>query len=504
MRAFLSGLVLHALILAALDSRAQLPAAKLSWVFPAGASLGSTQEVTVAGTDLDEARGLVFSDPRIVSTPREEGSSVFRVVVPPDATPGLVDVRVFGRFGVSNPRGFVLGTERDILAPPTNTTPNSAFDIPLDTAVHGRVQPANTAWFRFEARRGQRLLVDVRTRELDSRLVPDLVVLRERDFRELRVARRSQLLDFTPPDDGRYLLQLRDQTFKGGDDYFFRLTLSTGPKVEFALPFALGPEFPARITLFGRNLPGGRLSSWTAADGRELEAIDLEVASAEPVAASLPLSLASWIARKPAGANGAAESWRVAPRLGDVALPPLLFARAVSPSSWSLSNGFARVPLPCEFSGAFPRRGESSGVEFEAKKDAVYWIEVFADRLGFNTDAHVIVRRVRRDKEGKETVQDLADFADLETNLGGREFDTSSRDAAGRWQVPEDGTYRVSVRDLLRGSDSSPRLPYRLQIRPETPDYRLACYPQPPPRRDDNDRQIHLWTPTLRRGGTLA
>lgn len=502
MRDLHSGLLALALILAALAGHAQLPAPRITWIFPAGAALGSTQEVTVAGTDLDEPRGLVFSDPRITAPPREDGSPVFRVTVPPDTMPGLVDVRVQGRFGVSNPRGFVIGTEHDLVAPATNTAPETAFDVPLDTAVHGRVQPATSSWFRFQAHRGQRLLLVVQARELDSRLVPDLVVLRDDNRHELRVARRSQVLDFTAPDDGRYLVQIRDQTYKGGDDYTFRLTVSTRRRVEFALPFALGPDFPTRVTLFGRNLPGGQPSPIAGADGQELEAIEVEITSAEISSSTVPLS--AWVWRKPAGGNGAAEQWIASPRLGDTTLPPLVFAQTVLSSTWSISNGVTRVTPPCEFGGAFPRRGEISGVTFEAKKDSVFWIEVFSDRLGFNTDPHLVVQRVTKTEKGEEKTQDLLELSDIDTNLGGRDFDTTSRDAVGRFQVPEDGTFRVLVRDLYRGSSNSPRLPYRLQIRPETPDYRLAIFAQPPPRKDDNDRQIHLGSPALRRGGTVA
>ena len=44
---------------------AQLPTARLLSVFPPGGAAGSSVEVTVAGSDLDEAAALVFSDPRV-------------------------------------------------------------------------------------------------------------------------------------------------------------------------------------------------------------------------------------------------------------------------------------------------------------------------------------------------------------------------------------------------------------------------------------------------------
>ncbi|MCA8989079.1 MAG: hypothetical protein KDA78_15645, partial [Planctomycetaceae bacterium] len=47
------------------ESLAQLPAARLDGVFPAGAAPGSTVEVTISGNDLDDVDRLLFSHPGI-------------------------------------------------------------------------------------------------------------------------------------------------------------------------------------------------------------------------------------------------------------------------------------------------------------------------------------------------------------------------------------------------------------------------------------------------------
>lgn len=494
--------ILMALLGGVLAAGAQLPAARISWVFPAGARAGSTNEVSLAGSDLDEPAGLIFSDARILATPRADGAPVFTVIVPPEVSPGRLDVRFAGRFGLSNPRAFMVGSLPEQTVPATQTSPSAAFPLPLDTIVHGRVPPASSCWFRFDAHHGQRLIVRLQARELDSRLVPDLAVLTP-GGRELRIARRSSWLDVTVPEDGPLLLRVNDQTYRGGDDYIYRLEISSRPQVDFALPLTLTAGITPQATLFGRNLPGSIPAPFPGPDGTPLEMLDVPLCLADSLSPSVPL--ASWALLKPAAAVLSGELISASPchpvSMGETT--SLAFIRTSFPSRWSITNGFSPVTSPCDFSGLFPRRGEVSGVTFEAKKDDVFWIEVFSERLGFNTDPHLILQRVTRTEQGEEKVQDLQEFADSDPNLGGREFDTTSRDATGRWKAPEDGTYRIRVRDLYRGSPYSTRLPYRLQIRPETPDFRLAVFPLPPPRRDDNDRQIHLWTPVLRRGATL-
>ncbi len=49
---------------------AQYPVTQLTSVYPFGGKLGSTFEVTITGTDLDDAEQLVFSHPGITAKPK--------------------------------------------------------------------------------------------------------------------------------------------------------------------------------------------------------------------------------------------------------------------------------------------------------------------------------------------------------------------------------------------------------------------------------------------------
>ena len=76
---------------------AQLPVAKLNTVFPLGGPAGSTVEVTVSGSDLDDPTGLVFSDPRVTGTPVSGSADRFRVALPAGISGDSLDLRVQGR-----------------------------------------------------------------------------------------------------------------------------------------------------------------------------------------------------------------------------------------------------------------------------------------------------------------------------------------------------------------------------------------------------------------------
>lgn len=489
------------------SASAQLPSPRLSSVFPAGARIGSTTELTLAGSDLDESSRLAFSRPGLVATP-VPGAAVpaFRVAIPTNAAPGLVEVRVIGRFGASNPRLLALATNPEVTSPTTNLSAATAFGLPLDTTCNGRMPASQAQWFRFQARSGQRIIARLQARELDSRLVPDLVISTA-DGRELASSRRISLLDFSAPADGTYWLQLHDQTYRGGDDYFYRLTLETGPLAEFIVPQVLQAGVTNHVTVYGRNLPGSAPAGITGADGRPLERLELDLPPTAIAASSAPMA---GLPRRPAASAIAGNLLEVQVPLGSGTFADLRFGSTTNPvfapvcpaAAPTNTPPLVAVSPPCDFGGLFPARGELSGVTFSAKKDEVLWIEVVSERLGHNADPRLLVQRLETGDQGREHAIDVLELNDLDNNPGGREFDISSRDVSGRFQAPQDGTYRVLVRDLFQGAPPGRRLPYWLALRRESPDFHLAAFPQPQPRLNDADRQVHLWSTVLRRGET--
>ncbi|MBI3881806.1 MAG: hypothetical protein HY301_17300, partial [Verrucomicrobia bacterium] len=221
---------------------AQLPTPRLATIFPPGGKAGSTVEVTIAGENLDEAKQLHFSQPGLTAKPKLDAkgqpeANKFLITIPADAPVGVCDARVAGRFGISNPRAFVVGDLPESLAPATNTTAAAAFAVTLGGVVHGRLTQNNPAWFKFTAKQGQRVLVNCEAREIDSR-AEDVLSLSDANGRELARNRRGGPLDFTAPADGEFRVKLHDSTFRGGDDYFFRLTVSTEPWIDFIHPSA--------------------------------------------------------------------------------------------------------------------------------------------------------------------------------------------------------------------------------------------------------------------------
>jgi hypothetical protein len=92
----------------------------------------------------------------------------------------------------------------------------------------------------------------------------------------------------------------------------------------------------------------------------------------------------------------------------------------------------------------------------------------------------VLVQQV---KDGKFTdVAELYDIAPpMKTTSNGYSYDgppydAGSPDVMGKFEVKEDGTYRLQVRDLFGGTRTDPNNIYRLIVRQSTPDFSLAAW----------------------------
>src|SRR6266850_5386698 len=101
---------------------AQLPVARLLTVFPPGGKVGTQFEVSLTGADLDEANQLHFSHTGITAKQKagENGlpeANRFLVTIATNVTPGVYEARVVGRFGISNPRSFVVSELPETVAP---------------------------------------------------------------------------------------------------------------------------------------------------------------------------------------------------------------------------------------------------------------------------------------------------------------------------------------------------------------------------------------------------
>ena len=473
-------------------ARAQLPAPQLHALFPAGGRQGTIVEVRLAaGTDVDGANRLVFSHPHITAVQKtrppgalEKGPQAvpaeFTVAIHPDVPAGIYEARCVGRFGISNPRAFAVGNLPEQREPSDNRTAEKAAAIPLGSIVNGTADATANDYFKIALKKDQRVILDCWAERLDSRMDATLAIY-DTGGRELAhdrdTNRRDPLLAFTAPADGDYIVKLYDFLYRGGSDYFYRLLVSTGPYIDFVFPPVALPGAKAGFTLFGSNLPGGAKVEGLTSRGRTLEQLTVEI---EAPAGEATTELAVNSLLRPQDATLDGFEYRLATPAGES--NPVLIGYVPAPvvSEQEPNDDPAKpqlVAVPCTFVGRFSPRGDYDWISFEAKKGDTYWIDTISQRLGLSTDPYVLIQRVTRNDKGEQQATDVQEVDDAGKGQGIPSFRPESDDPAYRFVAPEDGTYRILVRDLYGGSRGDPRLVYALEIRSAAPDFRLAAVP---------------------------
>jgi len=484
-----------------LVTSAQLPVIRLHTVLPAGGQAGTTFEVTVSGADSDELTGLRFTDTNITARPKvvaETGlvePNKFLLTIASNALRGSCEVRAVGRFGISNPRAFTVGIYNEVVERGDNHAATSPMDVAVGTTINAQADANAFDYFRFTASKGQRVLIECHARVIDSRMEP-LMVLYDRAGRELDRARNHELINFVAAENGTNVLKVSDLLYRGGPEYFYRLTLHSGARIEFILPPSAVAGTTNKHTIYGWNLPGGTPVTNTAVGGKPLEKLEVEVVAPSAAESQANRSAASL------GIEGFQYRLKTGAQVSD----PVFIGLSSAPVLLEVANNdrgetAQQLSLPCEIAGQFYPAGDQDWFSFEAKKGNVYWLEILSERLGAPTDPMLVVQRVTKTDKGEVKATDLQESYDSDANIGGQEFKTSSRDPAWRFEVKEDGAYRVEVRDLFNRTSTDPSNIYRLLIRKETPAFRLAVIPQLPATK--KDREAAPWAPLLRRGETL-
>ncbi len=470
-------------------ARGELPSIRFDRIHPLGATAGTSVEVEVAGRDVEDVQSLWFDQPGLKAELVKPGR--FKITSAADIPEGTYDVRLVGRFGVSNPRVFAVGRDLiDVLEVEPNNTAAQAQAISVNAAVYGMSDGNGQDLFRFPAKKGERITIDCQAQKLDSALDATLILsaaggqilATSGDYRG-----RDPFIDFAVPDDGEYSIVVHDLSYRGGFPY--RLIVTNRPQVENVFPRAVESGKSVELTALGRNLKTGVFSPATSGD-LPLEEFRFSF--------TMPTGLADtgryvFIEHPtdhsvlPTAATCTLDGCQVRVPVGSGALNvvPLV----ASPSTVTLEvepNNEKSQPqpisLPAMVSGRFDQPRDADWFSFEVSENGPYVCEVYSERIAGGADPYLVVI-----DEKDNTVVELDDYGHR-INA----FDGHLRDPYGTANLQAKQQYRVLVQD--RYGRGGPRFQYVLAIRKPVPDFHVAA--------------IHSENPgpagtNLRRGGAV-
>jgi hypothetical protein len=413
----------------------------------------------LTGTDLarlDEIKRLLTQFGRRPDNPAISEFMTLQLILATNAAPGDHDIRVRTPNGLSNPLKFCVGVLPETTKPDWKAVPKERgsmdpvipppveMTVKLPVTINGQILPGGVDWYRFQAQKGQRLVVAVSARELIPYLADAVpgwfqaaASLYDAQGKELNYGDHfwfhpDPVLFCEIPKDGAYLLQVRDSLYRGREDFVYRISLGELPLVTGIFPLGgpAGAQTPVELT--GWNLTETNLTE--DATGREPGIYPLSTSKDERIYNHQPFALDTLpecLEQEPNDSRETAQA---------VTLPVIVNGRIDHPGDWDVFR-------------------------FEGKAGDPVVAEVYARRLDSPLDSVIKLT----DAAGKQ----LAFNDDYEDKGSG--LNTHHADSYFSTVLPTNGTYYLWLGDTQR--KGGPEYSYRLRISPPQPDFALRIVP---------------------------
>ena len=394
-----------------------------------------------------------------------------RVTIAADAEPGQREIRVESPQGISNPIRFVVGRLPEFQKPEPeigpephdlwsiNYPPATTMKITLPTVVNGQIVPRDPdmLWlpperftpgtadrYRFEARKGQQLVIAVSARELIPYLADAVPGWFQATLAVYDAQGRGLAYDddyrfhpdpvvlFKVPADGTYEIEIKDAIYRGRPDFVYRITVGELPFITSVFPLGAPAGSATAVKLTGWNLPTETLTM----DAKEKKpgVYPLSVSKDDMLSNAMPFAVNS--------------------------LP-----ECVEKESNDTTQTAQAVKLPVIVNGRIDRSGDWDTFHFEARAGQQVIAEVCARRLESPLDSVLELFSA-----AGERLAFNDDHADKSHDL-----QTHHADSLIHFTVPADGAYYVRLGDAQH--HGGPEYAYRLRLSAPQPDFELRVAP---------------------------
>lgn len=220
-------------------------APNLTHLTPAAIAPGKSSALTFSGDNLEGIVDVWTSFACDVTIPNQAVAKPVEFRTSPEVGTGLGALRLVTTNGLSALQFVLVDPIPSIESATTNHSLKSAQSLPRNTAVDGVCEEFRSDFFRFKAKKGERLVIEAVAQRLSSPLDPLLRLLdstgRELAFNDDAVGLGSDAkLDVRCPQTGDYFVEIRDNRYGGSARHRYRLRL--GEPLPTPLPFLSGKE----------------------------------------------------------------------------------------------------------------------------------------------------------------------------------------------------------------------------------------------------------------------
>jgi Bacterial pre-peptidase C-terminal domain len=419
----------------------------LGSVQPRGAQRGTDAIFVLGGNNLQDAQEVVFYSPGLTVTKLEVVNNTqvkAAVKIASDARLGEHALRVRTATGVTELRTLWVGALPVVEEKEPNNEFTAPQKVPLNVTVHGVANTEDVDYFAVDAKKGQRISVEVEGMRLGTTFFdPSIAILDSKRFElatsdDTPLYKQDGCLSIVAPADGTYTVMVRETSYQGNGACQYRLHIGTFPRPTAVIP------------------AGGKL-------GEEVELRFLGDANGEiKQKVKLPATMPP---------DGMFEVFcQDAGGISPSGLPFRLTETAANVIEVEPNDTPAQATVgtfPCAFNGVIDKPGDIDHFKFAAKKGQVFDVHCYARRLGSPLDSLMYMGLMG---QGAFVGND----------------DTVGPDSYFRVTIPQDGEYWVSVTDHLK--KGGPTYAYRIEVTPVGAKLALSA---PPFSQYTQDRQAY-------------
>jgi hypothetical protein len=328
----------------------------LTKVTPSAGLRGQTVRLKLEGKYLQGAAEVTAAVPngKVTFAPGASPDVLDVTLDVPAGTPaGAYALRVKTPAGQSAPVNFIVDLFSVVAESEGRRSPTTGQKVTLPATIVGSIGRAGDVdFYRFDARAGQEVGVQVLASAIGSKLDP-VLLLTDASGRVLAESTNG-LLGYTCPEAGTYALGIRDREYRGDATMFYRLHAGNVPVVTAVYPLGLRRGSEAEVHVEGVHLGSTRTVKVKAT-------ADAAIGSRLPVPVTSPEGLPLG---NPTVAVGEFEEFVA----GDAPLT---------------------LPVPGTGNGRLEKDGATQSWRFPAKKGQRLLLEVNARRIGSPLDSTI-------------------------------------------------------------------------------------------------------------------
>jgi hypothetical protein len=397
---------------------------------PQGVQRGVETKIVINGARLDDFEGFIFYSPgfTLKSIDKVDKNKVeATLAVAADVPLGGHMWRLRTKTGVSFMRQVMVGPYPSV----EEKEPNNDFDAPqivsFNQTVEGVANNEDVDYFRINAKKGQRISLEIEGMRLGNIAFDPFVAVYDSKRFELASSddtvlhRQDGFLSVVAPEDGDYIIQVREASYRGTGNSFYRLHIGNFRRPDVCYP------------------SGGKIGAT-----QKVKFIDHDGKSTEEEVKLPPVpdkDYTVFLKSDPAPSGNIMRA------------SPFDSAFEAEPNDDLATATNAGMVAPLAMNGIIEKPGDIDYFKFKLTKGQKVDFFAYAQSLGSPLDPVIAVFNPKGGGVGGND----------DGNAGGRR-----QDSKFTYTAPEDGEYAISITDHLgRGG---PNFVYRMEAEASLPE----------------------------------